>query len=287
MIKLALGTVQFGLNYGINNQNGVPNDEELKSIFSIAKGAGIDVLDSAQGYGNAEKRIGELTSNEFNVISKFKHLANPFPFHSELKESIKKVGANSIYGYMAHDADALIENPGWWEGLQQAKFQGLVKKLGYSLYSVKQLESLLAQQMIPDIIQLPYNVLDRRFESYLSELVSMGAEIHIRSVYLQGLLQMDPVQIPNHLISFQPYLNKVREIANLNFLTVGQLCLKFVLQNSLINKVVIGVDNVDQLKENLDIVYMENLSDTVVNELRNIEVADQSLLNPTNWILKK
>ena len=77
MLKLVLGTVQFGLPYGINNQSGVPTDDELGEIFSTAKEAGIKILDSAQGYGNAEERLGKLSKNEFQIITKFKNLKSP------------------------------------------------------------------------------------------------------------------------------------------------------------------------------------------------------------------
>ena len=120
-MKLVLGTVQFGLTYGINNQSGIAKDDELASIFSFANKCGIDLLDTAQGYGNSEERIGNLSNDEFNIISKFKQLDSPFPFHKELDQSLKKLKKKSLYGYMAHDGDLLIENPSWWEGLKIAK----------------------------------------------------------------------------------------------------------------------------------------------------------------------
>ena len=282
-MKLALGTVQFGLTYGINNQSGIPKDDELASIFSFANKSGIDMLDTAQGYGNSEERIGNFSNDKFSVISKFKQLTAPFPFHTELQKSLNYLKKQSLYGYMAHDGDLLIENPFWWEGLQLAKEQGLVKKIGYSLYSVKQLESLLSKQMIPDIIQFPYNILDRRFESFLFELNSMGVEIHTRSVYLQGLFQMESSQVPNYLEPLQNYLKIIREIAKRNQLSIGQICLRFVVNNPFINKVVIGIDNLSQLKENVNICKINNLSEEIMNELQSIEVKEINLLNPAKW----
>ena len=283
MIKLVLGTVQFGLRYGINNQTGVSNDAELREIFSFAKQSGIEELDTAQGYGNSEERIGNLSDNLFNIISKFKNLESPISFYKELQNSLSKLKKNSLYGYLAHDADLLIENPSWWEGLEQAKEQGLVKKIGYSLYSINQLESLLDKKMIPDIIQVPYNIFDRRFGSYLFELNSLGVEVHTRSVYLQGLFQMKSNQVPKYLAPLQTYLREVGEIANKNQLSIGQLCLGFAINNPLINKVVIGIDNLSQLKENVSISNIDNLSIGVMNELQSIEVKEKNLLNPANW----
>ena len=184
---------------------------------------------------------------------------------------------------MAHDVDLLLENPSWWEGLKLAKEQDLVKKIGYSLYSVNQLEALLAKQIIPDIIQFPYNILDRRFESFLFELNSMGVEIHTRSVYLQGVFQMEPSQLPVYLEPLQNYLKIVRKIAKINQLSIGQICLRFVMNNPFINKVVIGIDNLSQLKENVSICQIDNLSEGIMNDLLSIEVKEKNLLNPANW----
>jgi hypothetical protein len=283
MLKLALGTVQFGLQYGINNVSGVPTDFELESIFKLAKKAGIEMLDSARGYGNAEERLGKFSDFDFQIITKFKKLESPYPFHQELRESLDKLNTKCVYGYMAHDGDLLIENPNWWQGLQEAKSHGLVKKIGYSLYSVNQLESLLAQNMIPDLIQFPYNIFDQRFAPHMSELVSLGVEIHTRSVYLQGLLQMNPERLSRNLKLLKPNLIKLRDIANQNNLSISELCLGFVLCNPLINKVVIGIDNFSQLAENISISQKNSFSKDVISELLSIEVTELNLLNPSNW----
>jgi aryl-alcohol dehydrogenase-like predicted oxidoreductase len=283
MQKLALGTVQFGVKYGINNISGVPSDVELESILMLAKLAGIKLLDSAQGYGNAEERLGKFIGNDFQVITKFKKLESLYPFHKELRESLNKLNIDFVYGYMAHDGDLLIENPKWWQGLQEAKSNGLVKKIGYSLYTINQLESLLAKQMIPDLIQFPFNIFDRRFSPYMSELASLGVEIHIRSVYLQGLLQFDPMKLPGNLKLLQPNLIKVQEIGAKYNLSISELCLGFAISNPFINKVVIGIDNESQLAENIFISQNIQLSNEIIDELLSIEIDNDNLLNPSNW----
>jgi aryl-alcohol dehydrogenase-like predicted oxidoreductase len=283
MLKLALGTVQFGLAYGINNQSGVPKDAELKSIFCLAKQSGIDVLDTAQAYGNSEERIGDLTNDEFKVISKFKKISPPFPFDTELRESLKKLRTDSLYGYMAHDVDLLLENPSWWEGLKLTKEEGLVKKIGYSLYSVNQLEPLLAKQMIPDIIQFPYNIFDRQFESHFIELRGMGVEIHTRSVFLQGLYFMSPEGLPSKIKSLQSAMHELSNISLEFEIPIGTIALNYVIQNPLIDKVVIGVDSEIQLKQNIEMLKQSELPSCLVNKINNICIDDKSLLNPVNW----
>lgn len=283
MLKLVLGTVQFGLRYGINNQSGVPDDNELSSIFKLAKSVGIEFLDTAQGYGNAEDRIGSLANDTFRLITKFKKLDSPFPLLKELKCSLKKLNTNSIYGYMAHDGHALIENPTWWEGLLISKEQGLVKKIGYSLYTVNQLDALLSKQMIPDIIQLPYNIFDRRFESYFIELRRMGVEIHTRSVFLQGLYFMSPEGLPSKIKSLQPAIHELINISSEFEIPIGTIALNYVIQNPLIDKVVIGVDSEIQLKQNIEMLNQSELPSCLVNNINSICIDDKSLLNPVNW----
>lgn len=283
MSKLAIGTVQFGLKYGINNISGVPSDVEVEKIFKAAHNAGIDTIDTAQAYGDSESRIGQLISNQFNIVTKFKQLSSDFPFHDELIKSLEKLKLYSIYGYMAHDADVLLMHPEWWKGLELAKKSGLVKKIGYSLYSVDQLDALLFDNMIPDIVQIPYNILDRRFEHSISKLYEMGVEIHVRSVFLQGLLQMKINEIPSHLSGISKYIFKINDVADKYNVVVGQLCLGFALQNKFISKIVIGVDNLSQLMDNINISNSIRLSDSIIDELLSIEVIETELLDPSKW----
>jgi predicted aldo/keto reductase-like oxidoreductase len=111
----------------------------------------------------------------------------------------------------------------------------------------------------------------------------MEVEIHTRSVYLQGLLQMNPYKIPQHLVSLKPYLLRIREIADNELLSLSELCLGFVVNNTYINNVVIGIDNLTQLADNIRICESLNLLQKTVPELYTIEVEDINLLNPSTW----
>jgi aryl-alcohol dehydrogenase-like predicted oxidoreductase len=137
--------------------------------------------------------------------------------------------------------------------------------------------------MTPDIIQVPYNILDRSFEYYLPKLASIGVEIHTRSTYLQGLFQMEAKDVPIKLKTLEVYLNKVREIAKRNELSIGEICLGFVIKNPLINQVIIGIDKLTQLEENVEIFQTTDLSKEIMIELCSIEVEEKFLLNPVNW----
>lgn len=282
-MKITLGTVQFGIQYGISNTHGVPSDSELESIFSVASELGIKQLDTAKAYGNAEERIGQLSNSKFDIITKFPNVDSEKELELALSESLQKLNVSSIYGYLAHNADVLIQNPSLWEVLLEAKKEGKIKKIGYSLYTPEQLERLLDLNCIPDLVQLPYSILDRKFEKQLSILKQLGTEVHVRSVFLQGLYFMNPNELPEKL---QPLQNSLLELKNLcieNNVSVGEVALNYVISNPNIDKLVIGIETAEQLRENINLVTNWKSNNVLFSKIEAIEIKDKSLLNPVNW----
>lgn len=281
--KFALGTVQFGICYGISNDLGIPDDSELRSIFDIASLHGIKVLDTAPAYGNAEERIGLLSQNRFSVVTKFFNVANEQALKDALDQSINRINAEQLYAYMAHNSNELIAKPDLWDFLRTEREKGRINKIGYSLYTTDQLEKLLLLEMKPDIVQLPYNLIDRKFESYLPELKSYGTEIHIRSVFLQGLFFMDTKSLPEKLQPLKSTLLEITRLCAENNLTIAQLLLSYVNHHPLINKIVVGVASATQLLDNISDIATEPLSIDLLEQIKMIKVADAELLNPANW----
>jgi aryl-alcohol dehydrogenase-like predicted oxidoreductase len=281
-MKLALGTVQFGGHYGINNKFGIPSDEEITSILKFSFENGIRILDTAPIYGNAEEKIGNLTSEMFKIVSKFSRLNSVSDLPKRLNSTLLNLKSESIFGYLSHNADELIGNVSLWDELLFQKSLGKIEKIGFSLYSINQLEKCLELGLIPDIVQLPYSLLDRKFESYFETLNSYSVEIHVRSVYLQGLYFMDICQLPLNLQPIKPHLLKIREICFDENLTLNQLALNFVLHNKNISNVIVGVENNGQLQENINSQLLE-LNKDVFEEINKIIVQNQKLLNPSNW----
>ena len=149
MNKITLGTAQWGMNYGITNSDGIPNNEELKKIINLAKKSQITFLDTASGYGNAEQRIGNLTNDEFNIITKVGNIRSENSIKQQLIKSLKNLKTESVYGCLFHNVDELLKNPSLWEEIQVQKKAGLLKKAGYSLYHPQELEKLLQLNYIP------------------------------------------------------------------------------------------------------------------------------------------
>tara|TARA_B110000003_G_scaffold32686_2_gene30392 strand:+ start:2158 stop:3009 length:852 start_codon:yes stop_codon:yes gene_type:complete len=280
--KLALGTVQFGMKYGINNFSGVPNDKEVSNILDFAYKNGIQTLDTAISYGNSQERLGQLLKDSFQIISKFSGVCNYTDLDNELTKSLFLLKTNNICGFMFHYANDLIENPKLWNFLEKLKRSEKIKKIGFSIYNKNELNDILNLGLIPDLVQLPYSVLDRRLENSLIKLKNLGVEIHVRSVFLQGLYFKKTNNLPKKLLPLKPYLEKLNNICIENNISISELALNFVKQNKNIDKIVIGSDSVSQLKENIS-VMSHDLEPDLIKSIKEINVIEKELLNPVNW----
>ena len=281
-MKLALGTVQWGTNYGISNNLGVPSDLELKKILKFSKNNGIKLLDTASTYGDSELRIKKLTNHDFNIITKISSISNENSIKKQINNSLNRLGANSIYGCLFHSPNELIKNNHYWDKINEEKINGKVKKIGYSLYHPNELDYLLNSEIIPDIVQVPFSLLDRKFESYFEILNKMKIEIHVRSVFLQGMYFLNPDELPKKLKDYAKPLNKLKQIANDCSIEMLDLALNYVLNKNYINYVVIGVVNMKQIE---DIFFSSNkkLNKETIKIIENIKVDNKDILNPSNW----
>jgi aryl-alcohol dehydrogenase-like predicted oxidoreductase len=277
--KLALGTVQFGLNYGISNKVGKTEIDEISKILNLASLNGITVLDTASVYGESEKLIGINNASQFKVVSKFsKSISTSDDLIESLKLSLENLKIESIYGYIAHDSDSLIEYPFLWDTLQNFKKKGLVKKIGYSLYFPEQLEDLLKLNYVPDLIQIPYNIIDQRFKDYFPSLKSIGCEIHARSIFLQGLFFVNPENLSSFFDPIKPFLLKLRK-KFIDDKSLANFLIRYVLENPYIDKVVFGVNNEYQLKQNL-LGFKESYNSKLIDFDGN---CPDNILMPHKW----
>jgi aryl-alcohol dehydrogenase-like predicted oxidoreductase len=283
MLKLALGTVQFGLPYGINNKTGIPSCSEIENILKYAKQNGLNILDTASAYGNVEEKLGRILLNNFKIVGKFSKVINPKELEEQLKKTLDDLKSKNLYAYLAHSSKDLIKNPTLWEYLIKKKEEGVVNKIGVSLYNPIELDELEKINIFPDIVQIPFSLLDRKFESILPYLKQKSIEVHSRSVFLQGLYFKPLNNLPPKLFPLREQLNQLLNLSNEFELPIRELALKFVLENRNIDKVVIGVDSLSQLKENIQIVKSPILPNKLIAKVNCIKVTDLDLLNPANW----
>ena len=276
-----MGTVQWGLDYGISNTNGIPTDAELDAIVRIATQNGIDLFDTASQYGNAEARLGNYITKNSSVVSKFSSV-NQSSFENEIQGSLERLNVEQLYGYLFHSPKDLINAPLLWDQMQNLKMKEKVKKIGYSLYSPEELELFLDKNWIPDMVQLPYSLLDRKFEPYFEQLKSLGTEIHIRSVFLQGLYFKSIETLPSTFNDLKSALIELAEIAREFGLTTVELALNFVLKNEYVDYTVIGVEQSNQLKEIISASKID-FSESMAERVKTLSVENPTLLNPFNW----
>jgi aryl-alcohol dehydrogenase-like predicted oxidoreductase len=195
--RLALGTAQFGLAYGVNNTAGQPTAAAVAEVLAAAQAAGLTLLDTAAAYGNSEARLGELAGKTagFEIITKLP-ASPPAQVAQHLAESLTRLRRASLYGVMFHAFGPLQAEPAAWQALQAARAAGQVHRIGVSLYHPHEAEWLLAQGWDIDLVQVPYSVLDQRFATVLPQLAARGVEVHVRSAFLQGLLLREPASLP-------------------------------------------------------------------------------------------
>lgn len=282
--KLVLGSVQFGMPYGVSNHNGVPDDFELKKILSTALEYSINTIDSAAAYGDAEERLGKFCNGKFNIISKFpKYAEVSSTIPTLIENSLRLLKVEQLYGYMAHHADDLIRFPFLWEVLCRAKEEGKVKRIGYSLYSVQQLEALLAAGMFPDIIQIPYNIFDRRFKESLGKLKTKQVEVHSRSTFLQGLFFLSPEKLKPTLKPLAHNLSDLQNTCADHEILIPRAALGFVNAEKCIDKIVVGITSESELRSNIEYVNEGRLENAFLKKLENIKIKNSQLLNPGSW----
>lgn len=261
MPQLGLGTAQFGSDYGISNRAGRTTPREAARILRRAAKSGIRVIDTAAGYGRAEEVLGELhcQMHAFRVVTKVPSLrASPDPkaavccLEKAFERSLARLRQSRVYGLLMHDADDLSgpHGPALRDALVGLQAKGLVDKVGVSVYDVEQFEAVL-EAFVPDLVQLPINVLDQRFlqSGALHRLQEQGIEVHGRSVFLQGLLLMPLQELLPAFAPIRPLLERYRRVLSEHGLTLLEGALGFVKKLEAIDVVLVGFNNVAQLEE--------------------------------------
>lgn len=283
--KIILGTVQFGLDYGINNTTGKPEYSEVYAILDYARNSGVKILDTADAYGNAPEIIGEyLKQNPESFLINTKFKKSKISLQDQLNESISILKCNSVYTYFFHSFNDFIEYPELLNQLDNLKRQKLIKKTGVSVYDNAEFEKAINCDRI-DVIQLPFNLLDNYSQrgQLLRHAKSLGKELQIRSVFLQGLFFKNPKELNGKLKTLAPYLDRLRKIASEYNVKMEVLALQYITQQSLIDNIIIGVDNTGQLKRNIEIFDQYKLPEEAINLINEIEVKETPLLYPKNW----
>lgn len=290
-MKIGLGTVQFGLDYGISNAAGRVPVEEVRAILARAAAAGLRVLDTAAAYGASESVLGETlpATHGFDVVTKLPRLPSGLSdaevtdwVRTRFAESLQRLRCAAVHGLLMHSGQDLLSPQGQalFTAMRALQAEGRVRLVGASVYDGAEIDALLERYDL-DLVQLPINLLDHRLieGGQLRRLRQRGVEIHARSLLLQGLLVMPPEQLGPHFAPALPALRRLRELARSRGLTPLALAVAFVNAVPEIDCAVFGVTSAEQLQEILDAASLPSQPDWYAG----CRVNDESILNPARW----
>lgn len=284
--KLALGTVQFGLDYGISNTKGQVPENQVRKILNFGRQHDINTLDTAAAYGKSEAVLGNLLPDfNFQLISKLAPDCIPDEVSTQFHHSLEKLKQNQLYGYLVHDYATYEKQPGIYDEFLKLQTAGLIQKVGFSLYYPAHLEMILQDDLPLQLVQIPFNIFDQRFAYLLPALAARNIEVHARSIFLQGLFFKSATNLPAFFSSLKPALQAIQVISESLGIPLPALLLSFVHGFSEVSKLVIGVTSVAELKANLNYVDFIETVEPYREKLKNLACTDENLILPFNWKL--
>lgn len=287
-MKIALGTVQFGLEYGVANQSGRVQFEDVKHILAQAAAYGINTLDTAIAYGDSESTLGRLGVADWNLVTKLPEVPHDCVdldkwVNTQIEYSVRRLGVRQLHGVLLHRPEQLLGVYGkqLTESMLRLKAQGVTRKIGISIYSPEELTRII-EVMPLDLVQAPLNILDRRFveSGWANRLKALGIEIHARSAFLQGLLLMSPEKLPLKFSVFHSIWDEWSRWLEYTGLSPLQACLGYVLNISAVDKVLVGLDSVAQLNEIISVCQSQFKLPSLPNW--QLPIATE-LISPVRW----
>lgn len=286
MGRLAIGTAQFGLPYGVANQVGQISKSDAAAILKYALDAGVNMLDTAISYGNSEVCLGNAGIQDFKIVTKLPALPDDCSDISswvdrQFNESLMRLGVKKIYGLLLHRPDQLlgINGAALDAAIRELKRRGLVERVGVSIYSPVELDALYSNYCF-DLVQAPFNLLDNRLytSGWLTRLKDQGVEIHTRSAFLQGLLLIPQNKLPLKFSRWREVWERWHCWLTDQNISAVKACLSFPLSYPEIDRVVIGVDS---LRQFVDIINA--LNGKIIDHFPDLKCQDELLINPMNW----
>jgi hypothetical protein len=281
-----MGTVQFGLPYGMVNHHGQIQLQEASAIIEQAWAFGMDTLDTAVAYGESETTLGKIGIDNWQVVTKLPILSQKVMNVSlwvkeALEQSLVRIKKSSVYGLLLHHPMQLLETRGreLYVALQNLKGKGMVQKIGISVYTPEELK-ILMKHFDFDLVQVPFNIFDRRFSQsgWLSRLKEAKIEVHVRSIFLQGLLVTTLSERPTQFARWNPLWYRWQQWLAETDQTPVQACLGFPLAQSEIDRVIVGIDCMSQLQE-----IISSAKANYITPPHNLWSDDPDLINPSCW----
>lgn len=300
-MKLCLGTVQFGMDYGIRGQK-KPALADSIAMLDYAVQNGIDAVDTAAAYGTAEEIVGEFLAKQtvprdsLFISSKLRPNDLDDVPDGELKTvisrhldgSLCRLQTDYLDSYLLHSSRYAF-NEAILEALYEVKREGKVRHCGVSVYYPGEARQCLNSGMV-DFIQLPFSIFDQRmlnegvFE--LATQLNNTTQIHSRSAFIQGLILMREDEVPPFLSDAKPMLAKIDTLCREFHISRIALALLFVKHTDAISHLVFGVDNMEQLKENIRIFESDCPREIISGIAKEFSNIDANIMMPSLWVKK-
>ena len=277
---MTLGTVQLGMNYGIANESGKPSLEKSFAILGEAVRGGVNSIDTARAYGNSEEVIGaflrESGAKDLCITTKIPRFTGEGSLESyvisSVEGSLERLGISRLSSVMLHAAGDLLKYGdkivSALEGLVRRNY---VEKVGVSVYNAEEIDCLLKYDAL-QVTQIPMSVLDQRLIACgaLDRLAKRGVEVYVRSVFLQGLVFLEPrkMEDPILLAHAAPFVSKLQEIARREGMTVSGLAIGFIRALEGVTSLVLGADAPEHVGQNLSYFDTPPLSEDLMAELK-------------------
>ncbi len=282
MLRIVIGTANFGQKYGISSTK--VEKQEISKILNYAWKKKIRLIDTANFYGKTEKIIGKINTKKFEFISKIKLtkkiLNNPELLKTSVINTLSDLKISKLYAVLIHNPSIFkqAKNKKIFEVLKELKLKRLVKKIGASIYTNQEINFVLKKRLDIDIIQLPSNIFDRRYTDlgWFKTLKRRKIEIHVRSIFLQGLILKSSK--PKSFNKWKKNFKKFEKWLDFNKISKVEACLNYIYKQKNINYIIIGIDRLNQLKQIMNIKIKKN-----INFPKFISKRDTQLINPTKW----
>lgn len=295
-MELCLGTVQFGMDYGIRGQKKPPREDAIRCL-DYATQNGIMSIDTAIAYGDAEEVVGDFmrlrtcNRDELHICSKFKpNLLDGIPLNdyekvieNQLEKQLKTLNTEYLDVYMFHSSRYAFDDEKLY-ALNRMKEKGLVRHVGVSVYEVEEANACLKSPYV-GYIQVPYSVFDHRMKNggVFDSTIRGGCIIDSRSAFIQGLITMEEKRIPKNLESARPIVAKVKSLCNENGISPVHLAIQYVKSEESISHLVFGVDSLEQLKEDIESFYDDLSSDFLEVVGKEFDELDAEIVMPSLW----
>ncbi len=284
MNRIVLGGAQLGLPYGILNGGETLSREEVACILDTAAAHGIDAIDTAIAYGQSESVIGETAQNRFKIISKLP----PIPLdvsnvsqwvRTQVDASLSRLKCTSLDALLLHRSQDLTDAHGaeLYAAINSLKVEKIIQRFGVSIYTPDELNGIIETFDI-DVVQAPLNVFDRRILGVIDQLTALNIEVHVRSVFLQGVLIAKPENRPQRFQPWSDHFARFDEWVLSSGVSAMACCLGFALQQSGVAKLVIGTTSPESLTE-----IMTSIPNMKLEVPADLQSSSEQLIDPRVW----